>query len=334
MAVVPRPTPISAPSIPTEFGIQIHGCGYDPVEALDLVAEAGFTWVKQQVRWRDMEPQPGVVDWSCIDRVVEEANLRGLKVLLSVTTSPEWARPDVKEHGSPWNPTWLAQFCATLADRYRGRVQAVEVFNEPNLEREWGPYMSPVEYGAMLEWSYYAVKQAAPEVMVISAALAPTEWNAWDVAVPDRDFLSALVSVGGVEWMDCVGVHFNHGTESPLIPGGQWEQMVRDYREITGGLRPLCLTEFGYAVPRGGGLPEGFGWAVENTVDERARWLADMWAWTAAHPGVVRLVIVWNLNYWSEDPGDVNALYAIWSPGGVGPAYDALRAANMEHGGR
>ncbi len=325
-SLVPSPPPSPAPT-PTEYGIQIHGCGFDPEAALDLVHEAGFTWVKQQVRWEEVEPEPGVVSWDCIDRVVDGAGRRGLKVLLSVTTSPPWSRPD-REHGRPWSPATFGEFCLRMVERYRGRIHAVEVFNEPNLEREWGPFMDPTEYAGMLEWAYYGIKQVDPDVVVISAGLAPTQWNAWDVALPDDRFLRDLVSLGGLEWMDCVGAHFNHGTQSPLVEDGQFEQIVLGYREATGGRRPICLTEFGYAVPRDHGLPEGFEWAAENTAEEQAQWLADGWQWAEAHPGVLRLVIVWNLNYWSDDPQDPNALYAIWTPQGLMPAYGALREAN------
>lgn len=320
------PSPAVTPPPPlTEYGIQIHGCGYDPEEALDLVQEAGFTWVKQQVRWEEIEPEPGITSWDCIDRVVDGANRRGLKVLLSVTTSPAWARPD-RESGRPGNPAWFGQFCMRMAERYRGRIHAVEVFNEPNLEREWGPFMNPAEYAGMLEWAYYGIKQVAPDVMVISAGLAPTQWNAWDVALPDDQFLGELTLLGGLQWADCIGAHFNHGTESPLVEGGQFEQLVLGYRETTS--EQICLTEFGYAVPRGNGLPEGFEWAAENTAEEQAQWLADGWQWAEAHPGVLRLVIVWNLNYWSDDPQDSNALYALWTPRGMMPAYEAVRRAN------
>jgi len=322
------PTPTAVPPLlPTEYGIQIHGCGYDPEPALDLVQEAGFTWVKQQVRWEEIEPEPGVTSWDCIDQVVDGASRRGLKVLLSVTTSPAWSRSG-QESGHPWNPASFGQFCMRMVERYRGRIHAVEVFNEPNLEREWGPFMNPAEYAGMLEWSYYGIKQASPDVMVISAGLAPTQWSAWDVALPDDRFLSELVLLGGLQWADCVGAHFNHGTQSPLVEGGQFEQLVLGYREITGEKKPICLTEFGYAVPRGNGLPQGFEWAVENTAEEQAQWLAEGWQWAEAHPGVLRLVIVWNLNYWSDDPQDSNALYAIWTPRGMMPAYETLREAN------
>jgi hypothetical protein len=312
----------------TEYGIQIHGCGpYDLGTALDLVVEGGFTWVKQQVRWAELEGQQGDISWDCIDAVVSGAEVRGLKVLLSVNTTPDWAKPD-EDSAHPWHPATFGVFCQQLTERYRDRIHAIELFNEPNLHMEWGPFMNPNEYLGMLEWAYYGVKQTDPNVMVISAALAPTQWSAWDVALPDDQFLSEMVQLGGLRWLDCVGAHFNHGTESPLVPGGQFEQLVLGYREMTRGQAPICITEFGYAVARGDALPHGFEWAADNTAQEQAQWLADGWRWSEEHPGVLRLVIVWNLDYWSDDADDVNTLYSLWSPGGLMPAFGALQEMN------
>ncbi len=40
-------------------------------------------------------------------------------------------------------------------------------------------------------------------------------------------------------------------------------------------------------------------------------------------------VVVWNLNYFSDD-SDPNSLYSLWTPIGMRPAYDALRAVLKE----
>ena len=49
-----------------------------------------------------------------------------------------------------------------------------EIFNEPNLAVEWGDNLNPAYYVQMLMASSQAIKQIAPDVMVISAGLAPT----------------------------------------------------------------------------------------------------------------------------------------------------------------
>jgi GH35 family endo-1,4-beta-xylanase len=334
-ADVPTLPPTQAPAVPTppvagapvEYGMQIHGCGYAVEPALDLVVGAGFTWVKQQVRWEEVEGEVfGSTDWRCIDEVVEAAEARGLHILLSVTTSPEWSRPGT-EMGAPDVLPLFGQFCLRLAERYRGRIDAVEVFNEPNLDREWGEHLDPYAYVTLLEWAYAGIKQEDPDVMVISAALAPTEWNDWATAVDDRLYLGAMAEARAGRYADCIGTHFNHTVSSPLEPGGEFERQMQDYYDAFAGEVPLCITEFGVATPdrTGARLPRGFEWARETSAAEQAQWLQDGLDWAREHPDVVRLVIVWNLNYHSDDEDDPNVPYSLWGPRGLMPAYYALQ---------
>ncbi|MBN1180167.1 MAG: cellulase family glycosylhydrolase [Anaerolineae bacterium] len=322
-AATATPTPADAS---LGYGMQIHGCGYPVEPALDLLAAAGFDWVKQQVRWEEIEPEYGLPQWDCIDQVVDGAEARGLHVLLSVTTSPAWSRP-WQERGRPEVLALLGEFCLRMVERYRGRVDAVEVFNEPNLDREWGGRLDPLAYAGLLEWTYYAIRQADPDVIVISAGLAPTQWNDWATAVDDREYLRQMADAGAGRFADCIGVHFNHGTSSPLEPGGEFERQMLDYYTAFDRQLPLCLTEFGFATPdrTGGRLPPGFEWAATTSAEEQAQWLVDGFEWAGDHPEVIRLVVVWNLNYHADDADDPNVPYALWSPKGLMPAYSALR---------
>ena len=327
--VSPTTTPLATFAFPTSlgYGIQIHGCGYPVGPALDLVAAAGFDWVKQQVRWEELEPELGTVDWSCIDRVVDGAEARGLRVLLSVTTSPRWSHSG-QDSGPPDILPLFGQFCLRMVERYRGRIHAVEVFNEPNLDREWGDRLDPLAYVTLLEWAYYGIKQIDPNVMVISAGLAPTRWNDWATAVDDWEYLHQMASAGAHRFTDCLGMHFNHGTSSPLEAGEEFERQTLNYYDTFTQQVPICITELGFATPdrTGGHLPPGFEWAAQTSAEQQAQWLVDGFQWAKEHPDVVRLIVVWNLNYHTDDPDNPNLPYALWSPGGLMPAYHALQS--------
>lgn len=313
-----RDLPVAA----TEFGIQVDGWVPEPelVRSMQMIRDAGLTWVKYQVRWEMVEPSPYDYRWDELDRAVRVAGEYGLKVMLSVTSTPEWARvhPDAKR---PLNPGWYGLFLYQVARRYQGNIHAIELYNEPNISMEFGRLIDPSAYAAMVEWGTVA-RYPDERVVLISAGLAPTEWKSPYDSMPDDVFLQELKDLGVLDRVDCVGVHFNHGVESPLREGGQWETLYRRYRSITD--RPLCLTECGFAVPRGQVYP-GFEWASDNTEEEQAQYLVDMVHWARRHPGELWLVIFWNWNY--AYPGYPNEMYALYDPatGSVRPAYDALR---------
>jgi hypothetical protein len=67
-----------------EYGMYAHcgGTRRPPGRDMDLIQDAGFGWVKQNVGWRDVEgAAKGAFNWYFTDRIVRDAEERGLKVL-------------------------------------------------------------------------------------------------------------------------------------------------------------------------------------------------------------------------------------------------------------
>jgi hypothetical protein len=235
----------------------------------------------------------------------------------------------------------MDQFAGFLGGVARLGPDAIEVWNEENLDREWpNGQISPVTYTQMLQKAYAAIKGANPSVMVISGAPAPTgaEGAFGTAAVWNDDrYIAGMAAAGAANYLDCVGVHYNEGIISPDNTSGDprnpssyftryfWG-MVNTYWNAFGGARPLCFTELGYLSPEGlGNLPAGFEWAGSTTVAQQAQWLGRA-AQLARSSGKIRLMIVWNVDFtaYGADPA---AGYAMIRPGGGCPACATLGAA-------
>jgi hypothetical protein len=176
---------------------------------LQLVHDAGFTWVKQHVSWRDIEGiAKGHYDWYFTDRIVADVEQFGLKVLFRLDRQPLWAMaPREVRTGPVGNPQDFGDFCHALAERYRGRVSAYQVWNEPNLAREWQKRTpDPAGYVELLRACYVGIKTADPDALVISAGLSPTGSGPPD-AMPDIDYLVAMYEAGAAPYFDLLGVH-------------------------------------------------------------------------------------------------------------------------------
>ena len=136
------------------YGFQVHvwGASQDAKDqTMRLVTQAGFGWIKHQVEWQDVETAPGQYDWSELDSIVASAVRSGQRVLLSVVHAPAFRRGP---HSGlmPADPASFQQFMQVLAARYAGRVQAYELWNEENLDREAGTgNVSPASYLPLLE---------------------------------------------------------------------------------------------------------------------------------------------------------------------------------------
>jgi hypothetical protein len=177
---------------------------------LGLLADMKFRWVKQIFGWRDIELEKGAFDWERTDRIVEQAETFGLQLMVRVDHQPNWARAGCSMMGPPDDIQDFADFLAAVAERYAGRIDAYQIWNEPNLAREWCDRSpSPDGYAEMLAASYSAIKAVDPRALVISAGLSPTGSQP-PAAMPDDSYLERLYeAMGGSSdgHFDLLGVH-------------------------------------------------------------------------------------------------------------------------------
>lgn len=175
---------------------------------LKLVEDAGFRWVKQEFAWREIEPvQKGDFDWSRTDRIMDQIDAHGLNVIIRLGVQPEWAGGGFPEVGPPNNLQDFADYVTAVATRYKGRIDAYQIWNEPNLSREWGNRPpNAAEYTEMLRVSYEAIKAVDPFPIVISAGMAPTTRND-DVARPDVFYIQEMYDAGAKPYFDALGAH-------------------------------------------------------------------------------------------------------------------------------
>jgi hypothetical protein len=292
----------------------------------DLMKSAGMTWVKRQVVYRQQD-EPDLVE-----PVIRQAHDRGFKILLNIVG-------DVNQMAA--NPAaYYADFATFLRAVALFNPDAIQVWNEPNLDREWPP--STINGGAytdMLKAAYEAIKAANANVMVVSAAPAPTGFfnsQCTTNGCDDNIFIQQMVSAGAEQYLDCVGIHYNEGILPPDAtsgdPRGNPNHYTRYYSTMvslyahTFPTKPLCFDELGYLSGEGyDPLPPGFDWAQHVTVQNQADWLAQA-ATLSKQSGRVRLMIVWNVDstVYSADP---QAGYAIVRRQGSCPACTTLGAA-------
>ena len=159
-------------------------------QQVQMIAEAGFHWIRQQFPWQDIEIDgPGdfidrrnasvgeISAWDKYDNIVDLADRYGLEMQARVDTPPAWthADPEIGTLAPPDNLSDYINFLTTFAERYKGRIHTYQIWNEPNIYPEWGNRpVDPEGYTAMLCAAYDALKAVDPANVVISAALSPT----------------------------------------------------------------------------------------------------------------------------------------------------------------
>jgi hypothetical protein len=318
----PNPVPPPSGSIGSfEYGGHVTGATTGAVGAMK---SAGMSWMKVQLRYY-IGSNPSIAAAE-----INAAHAAGFKILLGVVGTPS----ELAAGGAGY----VKDFANFLGGVASYGPDAIEVWNEPNLNREWPTgQISGAAYADMLRQAYTAIKSTNSSVLVISAAPAPTGAEA---AYPgevmnDNNWLSQVVSAGGLNYMDCMGAHYNEGIVPPSQTSGDprgdnyytrffWG-MVNTYWSIGGG-KQLCFTELGFLTSDGyPGLDPYFAWASGVTLSQHAAWLAEAAA-LSSQSGKVRLMIIWNVDFkaYGSDP---QAGYAIIRADGSCPACNALAAA-------
>lgn len=327
-----------------------HENWQDRNRVLAIAKDSGVYWVRQQIAWMNFEPRPGVYTWGELDALANDVNKSGMSLMLSIVRAPSWSTEDGR-NGMP-SREHIAEFAAfmgELAARYKGKVQAYEVWNEQNLAHENGGRVANADhYVEMLAMAYDAIKASDPESIVVSGALSPTETNHPEIAVSDVDFARQMISNPSFK-ADVIGVHPGGHYNPPDTlwpdtpgPGPHWLdsrefyfRRVEDIRQVmveTGwGDRQIWLTEFGWATANN---TPGYEYGNTNSFEQQAQYIVRAFEkgryeyspWMGG-------MFLWNLNFaipWKavesnelHEQASFGILNGDWSPR---PAWEAIKA--------
>ena len=226
--------------------------------SLEMVRSMGASWIVEFFPWAYVEPnRPGEGKWQHSDMVIRHAVAQGLTVVARLGFVPEWARPKESTplHLEEAHYADFGNYIHDFVARYRGQVNYIIIWNEPNLSLEWGYRpVDPASYTRMLQVAYRRAKEANPEVQVLAGALAPTlappgsEWGMEDTA-----YLQAMYDAGAAPYFDVLAIHAYGGKFPPDEPAapdainfaraGLLHQIMQRNGD---GHKPAIITEGGW----------------------------------------------------------------------------------------
>jgi hypothetical protein len=329
-----------------EYGMSVflYGNPDTTTRDLEMLTALGFGWQKSLFSWRNIEGEcKGCFTWDESDRVVWASAEAGLKIVARLDFQPWWARSDGASNGPPDNYQDFADFVRAFVDRYKqgsefGTVHAIQVWNEVNLDREWGGgpmnRQSAADYVRLLSMAYRAAKAADPTVTVVSAGLSPNGVSA-SFAQPDDVYLRWMYESGLRGNFDVLGANANvqcpcvdasPGTVAGFSHPSFYFRRVEQLRAIMMAYgdtsKQVWLMEFGWTTDT---VNPGYAWYA--TTEERkaeliveafrfanqrwSPWIGMMALWTIAAP------------HWEAN--DEQVWWAVTNPDGTTrPAYDRL----------
>jgi hypothetical protein len=302
------------------YGFQVQLWQYDPTAATNVVGDvqqAGFNWITEQIEWDAVETAPGSYDFTELDNIVALGQKAGLNIMLSFEHAPVFYRTDTSGL-MPGDPTTFGAFMGAVASRYAGQVQAYELWNEENLDREAGTgNVDPSTYLPLLEAGYTAVKASDPNALVLLGAPSPTGVDIPGSVMNDVSYLQNLYAINGGEaagYFDVLSAHpsgFSNPPDcTPDTPfcslSGGWNTddsffaftRVGQYRDVMvqngDANKQIWFTEFGYCS--NSAPPPGYEYCRYVTEDQQGQFLQQAFEMARNTP-YVGAMFAFNLNF-------------------------------------
>jgi polysaccharide biosynthesis protein PslG len=341
---------VDPPFTSLTYGIQVFAWWDTDITAglhMEWTRLMAFSHIKQTFAWQDIEPRRGEFDFSIADRIVQMAGDKDLHIVARLSDAPDWAHPSLPPQADglyvdapPDDYADFGAFCGAIATRYKGRIAAYQIWNEPNLTREWGN--RPPDAAAFIELlaaCSTAIRAADPDAILISAGLSPTG-NMDDNARRDDVFLSEMYAANFQQYIDVVGVHAPGWGKPPdygpddaeADERGRWAtfRRVEDLRKIMidngDAARQMAILEIGYTTDQDNPI---YAWHAVSEEQQRDylvaayRYAAENWRpWV----GLVSTIYLAN-PFWTE--ADEQFWWSVNDPvNGIRPAFAGL--AQME----
>lgn len=313
---------------------------------LENIRLMNFGYVKESFAWSNIQGERDMWDWSLADEVVAEAEHRGVQIMARIDDPPTWAiQPKADVTRAPYDLAAFEIYCRTLSERYQGQIDAYQVWNEPNLTREWAEQPpNPAAYVELLAACARGLRAGDAEALIISAGLSPTGTRDLS-ALPDEEYLWEMYAAGVSPHFDVLGLHApgyslppeTSAEEAQAQDLARWARFrhVEDMRAIMvangDAHKQIAITEMGWTTDsRSDSIYSWFGVSAEQQAD----YLVRAYAYAAEHwrPWVGLMVTIYiSKDIWTSE--DEQWWWAVDEPAEPGiwkimrPAYYAL--ANM-----
>lgn len=244
--------PILGPVGLDYFGLNLNRAA--PAQPWPSVRFGSWRLWDAQVSWPFLEPRPGQWKFDLLDRMVADAEAHRVGVLLVLGQSPAWAsqrphEPSGYQPGFAAEPArlddWI-RYVSTVVRRYKGRIEAYQIWNEPDDKLHFSGSLA--KYIELACTAYGLIKAADPAAKVVVAGTAG----------PGRhiDYLDRFLSSGGKACIDVVDHHF-------YVPRFGPESIAQEVRAVRAVMRqngvdamPLWDTETGWWLENTDGTPD------------------------------------------------------------------------------
>ncbi len=192
--------PPSGNGIPSNlFGLHMILGNY-PTVSFGVLRSSG-------VAWTHIQPSRGTFDWSTLDSQVSVAQAHGLKFYYATDGVPSWTS---SSNLADWDA-----FVTALVQRYKGKIEVYELWNEPDQDSS---VSNMANFVALTQRFHDVIRANDPAALIASPA-----------ATGDMSWYDGYWASGGVKDIDVVAFH---GYLSGVSPEELDSQLVTPLKGI------------------------------------------------------------------------------------------------------
>ncbi len=196
-------------------------------DACTLCKLAGVKWVRDRLSWPEMEPERGkFADETRYERAMRIQHESGLKILQVNHISPPWAAKNSTHFPDDLRDAY--NFYVALAKRWNGLADAIEPWNEPDIEMFGGH--TGCEIASFQKAAYLGLKAGDPKLPVCEAVFA----------IDRAETLDEFGMNEVYPYFDRYDLHHYVGLDA-------YPRAYGRHRAVSGG-RPMWTTEFNLMV--------------------------------------------------------------------------------------
>ncbi len=267
-----------------------HGISWgDPATVLSMARDAGFSGIRDEIRWHQAETVKGSYtapsgkrDW------ITNAENNGLSRLWILDysnmlyTDNVYAFPDNSRF--PGSEEAFLNYVDWVSRTYKGRIDYYQLWNEPDTKGFNYYRTGAKKYAELLKKVYEVIKANDPDAKVVGVAASRNGYS----------FANLVLYYGGGDYMDAISFH-------PYQASGKFsgESLITTINNYKNSLKayghedmPILITEMGIAA-----YPEGGTWPNEYVA---AAQTIQMWTIAQAEPAVEA---VYEFHFQNNYPG-------------------------------
>ncbi|ADF37974.1 family 1 glycosylhydrolase [Priestia megaterium] len=225
-------------TIPNGLGVNIHFTG-NRID-MDLIKDAGFKIVRQDITWGRIEKERGVFDFEGqgYDELTSSLVHNGIKPYYILDYSNKLYEKNQSIVTKKGQDAFV-RYVSEVTSRYKNKGIIWEIWNEPNTAF-WEPKPNIKEYSSLVKRVSKTIKKNDPSGIVVAPALA-------GLTPESLNWLESIFKKGVLNYIDAVSVH-PYRSQSPETALYDYQSLKTLINKYTKKEIPILSGEWGYST--------------------------------------------------------------------------------------